>query len=342
MDKSGNCYISGEYWSRGQFDTTNLTGTGYSNIYLAKYLPSGKLIYVKHNTTGHDAAILNMCIDNSGHIYLVGQFEGNFTLGTFYLPSDVGIFSYFVAKYDTSGNCLWVRPFNNHYGTGNYDIRVTCIACDNNDSVYIYGHSDGSSILDGIHLDHTMGKLFFAKLNPATGTALWAQQIQASYLTVVQTNKIAVDANNNIIVSGTFGDNLSITPGLFCVFNTTDTLMTGLGNARNLFISKYDVNGNYLWAKQIDSFAYNDYAGMSSDQNNNIFVVGTEFYAKYNTNGERKWIHYLADMPIVIATNKFGNYICDYGGNLYKTDTGSGNIEWNLSSLGIPSIYSRV
>ncbi len=341
LDKNGNGYIGGDFGEIATFDTTTLLGTcssvGGSNIFLAKYNSSGKFVQAFQNSGTGDVALLRMCNDKSGHIYLIGQYEGSLTLGTIPTTGPTSIYSYFVAKLDTAFNVYWVKTFENH--AAGYLIRLSNLPCDNNDSLYIYGQNYGSYTLDGIPINSTTGKLFFAKLNPISNSAIWARQIQANYLCVAMPNDIITDVNNDVIVGGTFGDNLYATPGDFCVFNTTDTFFTDSGKVRNAFIAKYDQNGNYLWATQIDSFSYNDCQALTVDPNRNIFVIGSQYFAKYNASGAWKWLHNFPTYPIALATNKFGNYIYDDYGSLCKYDTASGSLLWNIGPLG-PSGFS--
>jgi hypothetical protein len=97
----------------------------------------------------------------------------------------------------------------------------------------------------------------------------WKQQIDAENASVLAKSMV-VDSDGNIYLGGSFGDKLyagslslsSITPP------TTD-----------IYVTKLDSAGNFLWAKSFASNGSDYLEGMTIDLNNNLVICG-------NTNGD--------------------------------------------------------
>src|SRR6185503_13565738 len=89
---------------------------------------------------------------------------------------------------------------------------------------------------------------------------LWAKS--AGGISSDYSNAICTDANGNVYITGTF-------QGSIITFGTYDLHNVGTG-ALDIFIAKYDANGNVLWAKSGGGIG-NDYAyGICVDTNDNV------------------------------------------------------------------------
>jgi hypothetical protein len=112
---------------------------------------------------------------------------------------------------------------------------------------------------------------FVARYSSA-GTYLWAFQIGP----YSNANDVAVDANGNVVVVGTFKGTVDFNPG-----SGTATLSSvnagGRNNASNttdLFVAKYSSSGTYLWAFRIGN-AYGESAkSVAVDNSGNIYITG--------------------------------------------------------------------
>jgi len=86
---------------------------------------------------------------------------------------------------------------------------------------------------------------------------------------------ISTDASGNIVVTGYFGSTHIMT------FGTTTLTNSGMAD---IFVVKYDPNGNVLWAKSAGG-TYDDWGdGISTDASGNIVVTGV-FYTPTITFG---------------------------------------------------------
>lgn len=83
--------------------------------------------------------------------------------------------------------------------------------------------------------------------------------------------KVIKDKSGNVLTAGYFEGVGDFDPGPG-VYNLTSVISSG--TTRNLFISKLDANGNFVWAKSI---ANTNYAGITSfvaDDNGNVYLTG--------------------------------------------------------------------
>ncbi|MCF2144941.1 SBBP repeat-containing protein [Desmonostoc muscorum LEGE 12446] len=130
----------------------------------------------------------------------------------------------------------------------------------------------------------------------------------------------------------------------------TDGNLGGLNAGdRDAWVAKYDGNGNQQWVRQFGTSARDESFGIASDRSGNIFVTGTTFgslgkanagierdvwIAKYDTNGNQKWIQQFGtfgfDNSYKIATDDSGNvYVTTYTrGNLFGDQNQGQNDVW--------------
>jgi len=100
-----------------------------------------------------------------------------------------------------------------------------------------------------------------------TAVPVWIKQIGGTSTDVG--TEIVTDSNGNSYVTGSFKGTVTIpTVG-------SDTQITAVNNSTSdIFIVKYDTNGNALWAKSIGSNGSDDSYGIALDSNNNVYVSG--------------------------------------------------------------------
>ena len=170
-------------------------------------------------------------------------------------------------------------------------------------------------------------------------------------------NDIVVDAAGNSYVIGTFNDT--------AIFNT-DTLIDKSLNGGNMFLAKYDMNGNLLWVQQAGNpmgfyqTVWCEGTAISIDTSGNIYtagsytakvVFGTDtlpfgnsgvFIAKYNSNGNVLWATSLSPAISVSFGNPLRDITVDINGNCYLTGFhnpwGASNPD-TLTNKGISDIF---
>jgi hypothetical protein len=219
-----------------------------------------------------------MALDSSGNILTAGFFRGTVDfdpgVGVANLTSE-GSGDIFVSKLDSSGNYLWAKRM----GGAGYDDAAS-VAVGKDGSVVTTGGFTGTVDFnpgDGVaNLTSTGGDadilvrdgagadIFVSKLD-SSGNYLWAKRMGG----VGFDHGIipAVDRDGNIAVTGFFSETADFDPGER-VFK-----LTSVGST-DIFISKFDSAGNFIWAKGAGSPGIDGGGGISFDSNGNIYVSG--------------------------------------------------------------------
>lgn len=276
-DASENVIVAGNFIGASiLFGTTTLTNAGGGNssdIFVAKYDTDGNVLWAKKQTgggTGSDQA-RGVAVDASGNVLVTGTFTGpNIVFGTTTLINAGGGSStdLFLVKYDPDGNVLWARK-QTAGGTA-YDVAKS-VATDAGGNVIVTGNFDSPAITFGTTTLTNAGAndVLTVKYDP-DGNVLWAKQQEPGG---AENNdvpyRIASDASGNVIITGNF-ESPTITFGTTTLTQSTGTYAT------DLFVVKYDPDGNVLWAKQQDAngSANELGAGIAADPSGNIIVSG--------------------------------------------------------------------
>ena len=168
----GSTIVTGRFEGPATFGDTTLTGTGDSDIFVAKIDPSGSFSWVTQaGGTDEDEAFRTSTLAD-GSAIVEGYFTDVASFGPFTLTS-AGEEDYFVAKVDSSGTFLWATRAG---GTGD----------DGTESWGVSALVDGSAIVSG-SFENTAdfgsttltsagdGDVFVAKVD-SSGSFLWATQ----------------------------------------------------------------------------------------------------------------------------------------------------------------------
>ena len=320
VDSSGNAFISG-------ITDGNLGGTnaGGYDAFLAKYDPAGNLLWTKQLGTSANDSYGAVAVDGFGNAFISGWTRGS--LGGINMGSDDA----FLAKYDTAGNLLWIKQI----GTGAWDLSFS-VAVDASGNAFISGYTTGN--LGGTNAGNS--DAFLAKYDP-NGNLFWIKQFGTS--ADDSSYSVAVDASGNAFISGLTSGSLG---------------GTNVGS-EDVFLAKFDPNGNLLWTEQIGTIAPERSRSVVVDGAGNVFISGLTygslggtnvgeidaFLAKYDTNGNLLWIEQLGtsrdEYSFSVAVDTTGNaFISGYTyGILGGTNAGgsdafiskydpSGNLLW--------------
>lgn len=200
----------------------------------------------------------------------------------------------FVSKSDPSGNPLWAISIG-----GSGQERALSIKTDAAGNIYIGGHfaSPSLDVAGSITLTNNgQSDIFVIKLD-SDGAVLWAKSAGSTGDDFGYS--LAVDATGNVYVTGTFF-------GTSLTFGST----TLSSIAWDIFLVKYDTDGNVQWARKQDGFgSYNEEAyAVATDASGNVIIGGSitgtvkfdstvlfgsiytlSFLVKFDTNGNVLW-----------------------------------------------------
>ncbi len=367
-DSLGNVYITGHYSGTADFDpstgTANLSNAGNNDIFFAKYSSDGSLVWAKGiGNTGDDVS-LSISLVNNSYFIIAGYF-----MGTVDFDPGAGItnltaqaspyYDAFFAKYDSSGNLIWVKQLvcnaSSHSAIENLKLDI-------NGNIYVSGILYGTADFDpdaGTTNLSSGGNnnLFFAKYN-SSGGIIWAKNIGNTSTNYIK--DIDVDGSSNLLITGYYSGTLDLDPG-----SGVSNLVSAGG--QDIFFAKYsNSDGSLLWDKSIGGSGSDNGYGISVDNSNNVYITGlfngtvdfnpgtstnnltstggaNTYLAKYSTDGNFVWTENISGT----ATGNFGVKIfVDNTGNIYLTgsfystiDLDPGTGITNITSAGGQDIY---
>jgi hypothetical protein len=260
-------------------------------------------------------------------------------------------FSY---SYSQQINFEWNKIIGNTGHTTGLSIK-----CDSLGFIYASGTFEGIINYNGTILNSQTGKDGYLFKLDSMGNLIWSKQFSSKY--DVEINSIAIDRNNNIIILGDYRVRVNFDTVLKT--NNKDTIFSS-----NMFVSKYDPNGNLLWAKNTAGISYKGNS-VAVDLNNNILISGKNvsiiyfdtlaavntldsiynpypvphweysqpeigFIAKYDQNGNKIWIKKTDGSSYKIISDYENNIIVT--GNFYSTTSFDGSI---ISPIGFQTAY---
>lgn len=271
VDAVGNSYVTGFFSSSVTLENGSLiSSAGGKDIFIAKYDGSGQLVWAKGIGGSGDDEGKDIAIDNSGNIYLLGNFSSvvdfdpsiNLALKTSQGASDV-----FIAKFNNDGTLAQVDAIA---GSGT-DLAEN-IKLDHNNNFYISGSFTGNldftSTLSTDNLSATMNNTaaFFAKYD-ANSSFVWSKKIESPVL--VTFTDMDVD-NSKLYLCGYYRDTTDFNPGIGI------SNLSPAGN-NDAFIAKYNTNGSFLWAKSIKGIDNEAIENIHVNIEGNVLVTGHFF-----------------------------------------------------------------
>ena len=283
--------------------------------------------------TGGAGSAYYTTTDPSGNVYIVGNYDAlHITFGSETL-NYAGQSDAYLVKYDANGNVLWARNIG-----GVCDDYVTGIATDGNGNVFVTGFFCSATLsLGSVTLTGYGGSfnIFVAKYDPA-GNVLWARTGTGTTTCNNYSHAVAVDNNGNVFITGMF-TSATLTFDSYVLVNGGTP-----GATTNIFLAKFDNNGNLSWAKKAGEANDARAFSIATDPNGNAYITGwfrvaanfdaitlsstgnTDFFlTKYNPAGNVVWA-------------KSTTCVLDDGGNSVSVDP-SGNI-YITGSFASPSI----
>lgn len=278
-DRDGNIFIAGTLASGSvSFGNTTLNNPDVNSnfqtakFFIAKLDQDGNVLWAKSASGTNYAEGHHIAIDTVGNIYVSGFSNGAMLNFDQIAISFSGSSNTFIVKYNPDGNVLWANSLlGDTFGTQGY--HGTNITTDLLGHVYLSGSFISSTLTIGnvvlenqSTLQQQFVDIFLAKLD-GSGNILWAKSMGGNRMEM--SSGITTDQSGNVYMTGSFlSETLSF--GNFVLRNP----MTPIGNTFDLFIAKFDSEGNPLWAKSASGPSSDEVFGISVN-NFGIFITGT-------------------------------------------------------------------
>ncbi|MBL7765300.1 MAG: hypothetical protein JNJ58_04360 [Chitinophagaceae bacterium] len=273
-DDSGNVYTTGMFKGVCDFDpgvgVFNLSSPLSYNVFVSKQDAQGNLVWARQlGGAVWDDLGQGIKVDASGNVFIAGYFYDTADFdpgpGTAWEISN-GATDVFLCKLDAGGNLVWVKTI----GGADFD-NCWALDLDAAGNPYLCGNFVTTVDFDpgpGVTSFSTAGyniDMFICKLD-MNGNFVWARQIGG----VFEDRAIAIDVDQqgNVITTGLFQQITDFDPGPG-TFN-----LTAVGSTYDVFISKLDNNGNFIWAKSFVGTGNDIGAALRTDASGNIHLTG--------------------------------------------------------------------
>ena len=272
VDGDSNVYTTGFFAGTVDFDpgagASNLTAAGSNDIFISKLDSNGSFVWAQRLGGSSFETALDIAVAPTGNVYTTGIFEGTADFdpgaGTLNLVSNGGRDA-FVSVLDGSGNLVWAKSFG-----GSLDEVARGITVADSGSVYTTGNFVGQADFDPGAGTFTLGSagnndLYTLKLN-SSGDFVWAVSIDGN--SFEESHGIALDGAENVYTIGSFFSTTNFNPG-GVAFELTSN------GGSDLFVSKSDLDGNFLNALHLGGSSFEFGKGIAVDGLNNIYTTGS-------------------------------------------------------------------
>ncbi|MDJ0744465.1 MAG: SBBP repeat-containing protein [Xenococcaceae cyanobacterium MO_167.B27] len=316
-DTAGNIYLLSR--TNGRLAGAN-AGIG-NDVVLSKYNRRGSRQWqIQFGSPGNDNPFVDPRVDSSGNVLIAGYTNddlGGINADTEIPPSADA----WIAKYDGNGNQLWIEQFGTNEGDETFGLDI-----DSEDNIYTTGWTRGN--LGGPNNLNPDGEvtydIWLAKYD-TDGNQEWIEQFGTN--TFDWSWDVATDLNDDIYITGW----------------TLGSLEGSNAGSYDIWLAKYDSDGNQLWIDQFGTTGDDAALGIDVDELGNYYLTGytdgdltgegnagsyDAWVAKYDSDGNQLWIQQFGSSELdnayevsVSGDNVFVTGVTE--GSLGSTNAGS-------------------
>lgn len=258
-DSLGNVFVAGYFSNTVTFGGTSLISAGASDIYLAKFGPTGTPLWAKRfGNVSYNYEYSRIAVDGANNVIIVGGLDGAIDFGGGALTSAGGD-DVFVAKFSGTGAFVWAKRFGD---AGTQSARS--VATDATGNVVVTGEFGSSVNFGGLTLTCAGSgqDIFLVKLKGSDGAHLWSKDFGTTSSNYAK--DVAIDSSGNISLVGEFISSIN--------FGGSNLNSVGTGD---IYVAKFDSLGNHAWSYAYGDAATATYVAASAvDSLGNIIVTG--------------------------------------------------------------------
>jgi len=301
--------------------------------------PEGEWLWAKQGGGTSEDYVRDIAKDSAGNSYVVGNFYGTATFGSFTVSSFTASApagqeysnNIYVAKLDADGNYLWATEAGGYLFDSGY-----CIATDTDSNVYITGIFNGQADFGSISLTSSgSSDIFIAKLS-SNGNWMWAKQAGGTGADIG--TSIAISTMNIVYVTGAYTGTATF---------GTQTLTSSGGD--DIFIARLSSSGGWGWVRSAGGTNTDRGYGIAVSGDNSICVTGS--FVGTATFGTSQLISYGGTDVFIVRLNSNGVWDThpqqcggsgtdisygidsDSSGNFYVTGTFNGTATFGTTTL---------
>lgn len=315
-DAGGNLYAGGNYNTSLDIDpgpgVQNITSNGQADMIQIKLNPSGNLVWANAMGSINQDNLKTVKVDPTGNLVITGSFQDTVDfdpgLGLTQLSSGSGLYSSFVAKYDSSGQLLWAGNFE---GTG--DNHAQNLVIDPLGNLFVCGRFKDTVDFDpdpnttAITIT-SVASGYLIKLN-GQGNFQWSKTLGGNGVSSLI--DISIGPTGNLFaVGGMNGVSVDVDPGpsVYTLFPS---------QSESSFILGLDSLGNLNWVNHLDdSFAFLYEPLIECVATGELMVCGlfTDTYDFDPGPGVHVLTAVGTDDPYILKLDSLGNFI--WAGNM--------------------------
>ena len=239
LDRSGNAFVTGYFQNAVDFGGGALSSAGLNDIFVAKYSATGGFLWAKRFGSSGDDEGFGVAVDGNGDVLVTGAFTASMSFGGPTLSTIGGGYGMFVAKFSgATGAYVWSK--NLLSGSSSFGLGV---AVDSAGNALVTGDHVGNALFKGVIYPNAGNEdVFLAKYAAADGAEVWFDHFGGPNSDMG--TGVAVDASNNVVVTGAFNGSVNFGGGTYTSVNN------------DVFVAKYvGSTGAYMWAKRYGATA---------------------------------------------------------------------------------------
>ena len=279
VTSTGDVYISGDFTLTADFDpgpgVFNLVAAGNDDSFILKLDADGNFVWAVRFGNSFLEYGNSIATDAVGNVYAAGLFgsvvDFDPGLGISNLTASGSNVNAYIVKLNSNGNLIWAKALGGTTAGSSSQVNAMCVDAANN--VHVTGRFSGTVDFDpGIGTFTITGtggtgfpNAFVTKLNN-DGDLVWAKSLGGTL--TVEAYGISVDLSGNVLTTGVFVNTLDVDPGAGV------STITSVANSGDIYISKLDINGNFVWGKGIGSTGVDHGRAIATDALGNVYTTG--------------------------------------------------------------------
>lgn len=257
---TGGVAVTGTITGIVNFGGGGLNGS-QSDAFLAVYDTAGAHLFSKRFGDASFQYGKSLAITSGGDIVMAVDLQGTANFGGGVVTS-AGNGDVAIVKFSQLGMFQWNKVF----GSASQQ-DVSNVVVDKDGNIVFTGATSGPVDFGcGTVAPPNTAGFYVTKLDP-TGTCLWSKAYGAVANVSYYAPRVAVDPLGNVILSGSFVDQLNLGGGL----------MTAVQNSFDVFVLKLSATGAHLWSKQYGDpvvFEYDECRDVTTDPMGNVLIIG--------------------------------------------------------------------